>query len=181
MDFCHLHVHTQYSLLDGLCDLKELVSRAKELGQKSLSITDHGTLSGIVEFYKECKRQDIKPVIGREFYICDNCEDKTQNSYFHLVLLAKNNKGLQNLYKLSSLSYKKGFYYKPRIDKKNLKKYSEGLVCLTACIRGIVPCLILQGDYEGAKKELNDYIDIFSKEDTYVEIQNHNIEDEKGV
>lgn len=181
MDFCHLHVHTQYSLLDGLCDLKELVSRAKELGQKSLSITDHGTLSGIVEFYKECKRQDIKPIIGSEFYICDNCEDKTQNSYFHLVLLAKNNKGLQNLYKLSSLSYKKGFYYKPRIDKENLKKYSEGLVCLTACIRGIVPCLILQGDYEGAKKELNDYIDIFSKEDTYVEIQNHNIEDEKRV
>lgn len=181
MDFCHLHVHTQYSLLDGLCDLEELVCKAKNLGQKALAITDHGTLSGIVEFYKECKKQGIKPIIGSEFYICDDCEDRTVNRYFHLVLLAKNNTGLKNLYKLSSLSYTKGFYYKPRTDKENLKKYSEGLICLTACIRGVVPYLLSEGDRDGAKKELLDYIGIFSKEDVYVEIQNHNIEEEKKV
>ncbi len=181
MDFCHLHVHTQYSLLDGLCDLGELICEAKNLGQKALAITDHGTLSGIVEFYKECKKQGIKPVIGSEFYICDDCEDRTVNNYFHLVLIAKNNEGLKNLYKLSSLSYTKGFYYKPRIDKKHLRKYSEGLICLTACIRGSVPYLLLEGDENGAKKELLDYIDIFSKDDTYIEIQNHNIEEEKKV
>lgn len=181
MDFCHLHVHTQYSLLDGLCDLEELVCKAKNLGQKALAITDHGTLSGIIEFYKECKKQDIKPIIGSEFYICDNCEDRTVNNYFHIVLIAKNNIGLKNLYKLSSLSYTKGFYYKPRIDKENLRKYSEGLICLTACIRGIVPYLLLEGDKENAKKELLDYMKIFSKDDVYVEIQNHNIEEEKKV
>ncbi len=181
MDFCHLHVHTQFSLLDGLSNIKELVKKAKEQGFSSLAITDHGVLSGIIEFYKECKKQNIKPVIGSEFYICDDCTDRSINSYNHLVLLAKNNDGLKNLYKLSSASYKKGFYYKPRIDKKLLEKHSEGLICLTACLQGRIPQLLSIDDYNGAKKELQDYIDIFSKEDVYLEVQDHGIEIQKKV
>ncbi len=181
MDFCHLHVHTQYSLLDGLCDIKALVKKAKEQGFSSLAITDHGFLGGIIEFYKECKKENIKPVIGLEFYICDDCEDRSKNSYNHLILLAKNNTGLKNLYKLSSASYTKGFYYKPRIDKDLLKKYSDGLICLTACVQGRVPQLIISGDYEGAKKELSDYIDIFSASNVYVELQDHGIEIQKTI
>ncbi len=181
MDFCHLHVHTQYSLLDGLCDIKELVKKAKEQGFSSLAITDHGVLSGIIEFYKECKKQNIKPIIGSEFYICDDCTDRSNKSYNHLVLIAENNDGLRNLYKLSSASYKEGFYYKPRIDKKLLKKYSDGLICLTACIQGRIPQLLSIDDYNGAKQELIDYIDIFSKENIYLEVQNHGIEIQEKV
>ncbi len=181
MDFCHLHVHTQYSLLDGLSNVKDLVSKAKKLGFSSLAITDHGNLCGIIEFYKECKKQNIKPIIGSEFYICDDCTDRSINKYNHLVLLAKNNKGLKNLYKLSSLSYTKGFYYKPRIDKKLLKEYSEGLICLSACVQGRIPQLIAEDSYDNAKKELLEYLEIFSKEDFYLEVQNHGIKIQEKI
>ena len=184
MDFCHLHNHTEYSLLDGLCDIKGLVSYAKELGQTAIAITDHGTLFGIIDFYKECKAQGIKPIIGCEFYVClKDMADRshTNSSYNHLILLAKNEIGLKNLYKLSTLSYKDGFYYKPRIDKKLLSCHTEGLICLSACIMGEIPQNLLIGNYDGAKNAALSYIEMFGRDDFYIELHNHGLRDEKAV
>ena len=142
MEFCHLHTHTQYSLLDGHCNIKDLVYRAKEFGQNAMAITDHGSLYGIIDFYKACKEIGIKPVLGSEFYLCTDISERVAG-YSHLVLLAKNNDGLKNLYKLSSISFTDGFYSKPRIDKKLLKEYGSDIICLTGCLNGKIPQLIL--------------------------------------
>ncbi|MBR5239613.1 MAG: DNA polymerase III subunit alpha [Clostridia bacterium] len=182
MDFCHLHVHTEYSLLDGLCRIRELVSYAKELGQTALAITDHGALYGALEFYKECKAQGIKPIIGCEFYVAyGDMTDRSAPGYHHLVLLAKNETGLRNLYQLSTESYKKGFYYKPRIDKALLAEHTEGLICLSGCIAGELSQKILADDLKGAKETALFYQKIFAKGDYYIEIHNHNLPDEKKV
>ena len=145
--FTHLHLHTQFSLLDGACRLSELVLRAKELGMTSLAITDHGNMYGAVDFYRECKKQGIKPIIGCEVYVAPRSRydrDKTLDGrYNHLVLLVKNETGYKNLIKLVSRSYTEGFYFKPRIDRDLLEQYSEGLICLSACIAGEIPQLIL--------------------------------------
>ncbi len=183
--FTHLHLHTQFSLLDGACRLSELVLRAKELGMTSLAITDHGNMYGAVDFYRECKKQGIKPIIGCEVYVAPRSRydrDKTLDGrYNHLVLLVKNEKGYKNLIKLVSKAYTEGFYFKPRIDRDLLEKYSDGLICLSACIAGEIPQLILQRDYDGAKRQALWYNNVFGDGNYYLEIQDHGIEQEKTV
>ena len=155
MSFVHLHVHTEYSLLDGACRIDGLMDRVKELGQAAVAITDHGVMYGVVDFYKEAKKQGIKPIIGCEMYIAERSLYEKEFSYdskrYHVILLAKNNEGYQNLVKLVSISHTDGFYVKPRIDKNVLRKYSEGLICLSACIAGEIPQAILNNDISGAK------------------------------
>ena len=156
MAFTHLHVHTEYSLLDGASRIEDLVSHAKELGMSSLAITDHGAMFGVIDFYKECKKQGIKPIIGCEVYtaarkLTDKEADKDKYQG-HLVLLAKDEKGYKNLIKLVSIGYIKGYYYKPRIDKEALRQHSEGIIALSACLAGNVQHALLMGDYEAAKK-----------------------------
>ncbi|MBQ9280157.1 MAG: PHP domain-containing protein, partial [Clostridia bacterium] len=141
-DFVHLHVHTEYSLLDGANRIKELPKRVKELGMSACAITDHGVMYGAVEFYKECKKQGIKPIIGVEAYVAPrsrlNKEPGIDEKPGHLILLAKNNEGYKNLIKLVSLSFTEGYYYKPRIDMEILRKYHEGLICSSACLAGFI-------------------------------------------
>lgn len=181
-DFVHLHVHTEYSLLDGANRIKDLVARVKELGMKAIAITDHGVMYGAVEFYKECKKNGIKPIIGCEAYVAPRTRfDKEPNiddRLGHLILLAKNNIGYKNLIKLVSLSFTEGFYYKPRIDMDILRKYSEGLICSSACLAGFINRALLADDFEGAKKIANEYIDIFGKDDFYIELQHNGIREQ---
>jgi DNA polymerase-3 subunit alpha len=183
--FTHLHVHTQFSLLDGACRLSGLVSRAKELGMTSLAITDHGNMYGAVDFYKECKKQGIKPIIGCEVYVAPRTrfdKDKVfDKEYNHLVLLVKNEIGYKNLIKMVSLAYTQGFYFKPRIDRDLLEKYSDGLVCLSACLAGEIPQLLLSKDYDGAKREALWYNSIFGDGNYFLEVQNHGLPEQKTV
>ena len=177
MEICHLHTHTEYSLLDGHCNIKILIERAVELGQKAMAITDHGSLYGIIDFYKACKENGIKPVLGSEFYLCNDIS-RREAGYSHIVLLAKNNDGLKNLYKLSSISFTDGFYSKPRIDKKLLKAYSDGVICLTGCLNGKIPQYILEENLQGAYNEACELVQIFGRDNVYMELQYHNIKDE---
>ncbi|HQJ05334.1 MAG TPA: PHP domain-containing protein, partial [Spirochaetota bacterium] len=191
-DFVHLHNHTEYSLLDGMIslDTKEkkdhnLFSALKKHNMNAVAITDHGNMFGAVEFYKRCKERDnkIKPIIGSEFYIAPGSRfDKNpQKSNSHIVLLAKSNEGYKNLIKLSSLSYIEGFYYNPRIDKELLEKYSGGLICLSACIAGEIPKLILEGKIDEAEKKALYYRELFGKDSFFLEMQIHGIREEKIV
>lgn len=168
MDFVHLHVHTEYSLLDGAIRINELVKKVKENGMSAVAITDHGNMFGAINFYKECMSNGIKPIIGMEAYVAKRShtdkEAKIDNEPNHLILLAKNNVGYKNLVKLSSISYTEGFYYKPRIDKELLKKYHEGLICLSACIMGEIPRKILNNNYEGAKESAVEFKNIFGED-----------------
>ena len=157
MKFTHLHVHTQYSLLDGSAKIKELVPRAKELGMDALAITDHGAMYGVIEFYKTCKANGIKPIIGCEVYVApgsrfDREVVKGENRYYHLVLLAKNNEGYHNLCKIVTRGYTEGYYYKPRVDMEVLEKYHEGIIALSACLAGEVATDLRQEQYEKAKE-----------------------------
>jgi len=180
-DFVHLHVHSEYSLLDGMSRIKDLPVRAKELGMKAIALTDHGVMYGAVEFYKECKKNDIKPIIGCEVYVARRTRfDKDPNldsGYNHLILLCKNKIGYQNLIKLVSLSFTEGFYYKPRIDKEILEKYSEGLICLSACLAGELPAALKKDEIEKAEEIANWYKGIF-KDDYYIEIQNNGLREQ---
>lgn len=185
MAFTHLHVHTEYSLLDGAARIKNLVASAKEAGMDSLAITDHGVMFGVVDFWRECKKQGIKPIIGCEVYTAartrfdkDPERDKRQG---HLILLAKNNEGYRNLIKIVSRGFTEGFYYKPRIDKELLRTYSEGLICLSACLAGDIQQYLLRGDYEGAKKEALEYLDIFGEGNYYLELQDQGLEEEARI
>lgn len=177
MKFTHLHVHSHYSLLDGLAKLKDLIDKAKELNFDSLALTDHGNLYGAIEFYKLCKKNGIKPIIGVEAYMAPrNINDrvyKVDSKSYHLILLAKNNEGYYNLIKLISIANLEGFYYKPRIDKNLLSKYSKGLICLSGCLNGEIAKALVNNDYDKAKKILFEYLDIFGKEDFYIEVQKH--------
>ena len=180
--FTHLHLHTQYSLLDGFCNIKKLVAKVKELGMDSVAITDHGNMFGVIDLYKECKAQGIKPILGCEVYMAertlyDKDSRKDRNNY-HLVLLAENEEGYHNLMKIVSIAYTDGFYYKPRTDFDLLRKYSKGIIALTGCIAGKVPQRIINDDPEGAEEELKKFIDIFGKDNLFVEIQDHQIPDE---
>ncbi len=183
--FTHLHVHTQFSLLDGACRLGSLVARAKELGMTSLAITDHGNMYGAVDFYRECKKQGIKPVIGCEVYVAPRTrfdKDKVlDKEYNHLILLVKNETGYKNLIKMVSLAFTEGFYFKPRVDRDLLEKYSDGLVCLSACLAGEIPQKLLSRDYEGAKREALWYNDVFGEGNYYLELQDHSIDEQKIV
>ena len=178
--FTHLHVHTEYSLLDGASKIPELVAYAKELGMDSLAITDHGVMYGAVEFYQECTKAGIKPIIGCEVYLAKGSHlDMTEKTRYHLILLAENDIGYHNLMKIVSKGQLEGFYYKPRVDKDILRTYSEGIICLSACIAGEVPRLINSGNMDGARRCVQEYIDIFGKENYFLEIQNHDIPEEK--
>ncbi len=174
MSFVHLHVHSEYSLLDGVPKIKDIVDKAKEYGMPAVALTDHGALFGIVEFYKYAIQNGIKPIIGIELYLAPNTRFEKggglSGSNYHILLLAQNYKGYKNLLKLSSLSYLEGFYYKPRIDFELLEKYSEGLLFLTGCLKSHIPYLILSGKKEEVEKVLKKYIDIFGKDNVYLEL-----------
>lgn len=175
MSFVHLHVHTEYSLLDGLTKIKNLVNTVKEMGMNSIAITDHGVMYGAIEFYKACKKANIKPIIGCEMYLAKNGHlDKTSNNRRnqHLILLVKNQTGYLNLMKMVSIAHIEGYYYKPRIDWEILSKYHEGIICSSACIEGEIAQLVLDNNYEQAKKRAKDFQDLFG-EDYYLEIQRH--------
>lgn len=176
MSFVHLHLHTGYSLLDGMCRIDEAINKAKSYGMPALAITDHGALYGVIKFYTKALEAGIKPIIGVEVYKAKKSRfDKNNNGekgYYHLVLLAKNYQGYKNLLKLVTLANLEGFYYKPRVDFELLEKYNEGLIALSGCLQGEIPNLILNNQYETAEKVLQKYLDIF-KEDFYLEIQRH--------
>ena len=167
-DFVHLHVHSEFSLLDGMCRVKDLPKRAKELGMKAIAITDHGVMYGAVNFYKECINEGIKPIIGCEVYVAPRTrfekESGIDENYSHLILLAKNKIGYQNLIKLVSLSFTDGYYYKPRIDHDILEEYSEGLICLSACLAGEVNKAILKDNMEEAKRVAQWHKNIFGED-----------------
>ncbi len=181
MAFAHLHLHSEYSLLDGACRIKKLISHAKEMGQTAVAITDHGNMYAAIEFYTEALEQGIKPIIGCEVYVAPRTRfDKIHgqdSKPYHLVLLCKNNTGYQNLIKLVSYSYSEGFYSKPRVDIELLAEYHEGLIALSGCLAGEVSRKLSNGEYDSAKKTVLRYREIFG-EDYYIEIQNHNIPEE---
>ena len=179
-EFVHLHLHSEYSLLDGACRIKDIPERISECDQDAVAITDHGNMYGVIEFYKTCKKAGIKPIIGCEVYVSTGSRfDKRTNidSYYHLVLLCKNMVGYKNLIKLVSYGFTEGFYSKPRIDEELLKKYSDGLICLSACLSGKIPRLLAMGDYETAKKTALEYAQIFGEGNYFIEIQDHGTED----
>ena len=180
-EFVHLHVHSEFSLLDGANRIKDLPVRAKELGMDAMAITDHGVMFGAIDFYKACKANGIKPIIGCEVYVAPRTrfdkEAELDGKYNHLILLAKNNEGYKNLSKLVSLSFTEGFYYKPRIDKEILEKYHENLICCSACLAGEVNQAILKNDMEEAKRVANWFKSIFGK-DYYLEIQNNGVKEQ---
>ena len=183
--FTHLHLHTEYSLLDGMSRISELPAYVKELGMDSCAITDHGAMFGVVDFYKSCKKAGIKPIIGCEVYtaartLYDKDPDKDR-SYGHLILLAENQQGYSNLVKIVSKSYVDGFYYKPRVDKELLRQYSEGLICLSGCLAGNVQRMLLARDYAGAKREALELREIFGENDFFLELQNHHLEEDVTV
>ncbi|HOV13142.1 MAG TPA: DNA polymerase III subunit alpha [Spirochaetota bacterium] len=180
-NFVHLHNHTDYSLLDGMIQIKKMVSYAKELGMNAVAMTDHGNMYGAIEFYKECKDKGIKPIVGCELYITNDRFDKTARNTSHLILLAKSEKGYKNLIKLSSYGYTEGFYYNPRIDKKLLEQYHEDLICLSACIAGEIPKFILEGKHEEAEKLALYYQSLFGKDSFFFEMQIHGIKEESVV
>ncbi len=183
MSFTHLHLHTEYSLLDGACRISSLVKRLKELGMDSCAITDHGVLYGAIDFYTAMNDAGIKPIIGCEAYVCRDRTDKSaagrENS--HLILLCENNTGYQNLMRLISEGFLTGYYYKPRIDYNLIRQYHEGLICLSACLSGDLPKMLLNGQDESAHAYIREMQEIFGKENFYVEIMDHNLREEKTV
>ena len=181
-NFVHLHVHSEYSLLDGACRIKDMIKRAKKLNQSAIAITDHGSMYGVMEFYKTAKSEGVKPIIGCEVYVAKRSRfDKVReydSEIYHLVLLCKNNIGYQNLIKMVSKSFIEGFYNKPRIDEDLLRQHSEGLMALSACLAGAIPRALNRNDYEAAKEIALNYQDIFGKNNFYIELQNHGIAEE---
>ena len=183
MSFTHLHLHTEYSLLDGACRIPKLVERIKALGMTSCAITDHGVMYGCIDFYSAMKDAGIKPIIVCEVYVCRDRLDKSaaNREYSHLILLCENNTGYQNLMKLVSEGFLTGYYYRPRIDYNLIRQHSEGLICLSACLSGDLPKLLLQGRYDDAEAYVREMQDIFGEKNFYVEIMDHGIREEKIV
>ena len=180
-DFVHLHLHTEYSLLDGATRIDKVFKNVKEKGMDTVAITDHGNMFGTLYFAEEAKKAGVKCIIGCEMYVCDDYLEKTgKQNYDHLILLCKNKKGYKNLIQLDSIAYVDGFHYKPRIDYKTLAKYSEGLVCLSACLAGRVAKRLTEGDYDGAKQTAL-YLKEVYKDDFYLEIQDHGLADQKRI
>ncbi|MDL1971190.1 MAG: DNA polymerase III subunit alpha [Candidatus Desulfofervidaceae bacterium] len=180
--FVHLHVHTQYSLLDGAIRLPDLMAKVKEFGMPAVAMTDHGNLFGVIEFYEMALANELKPIIGCEVYLsADHKKKAGKEKLAHLVLLAENETGYHNLLKLVSISHLEGFYYKPRLDKALLAQYHEGLIALTACLHGEIPTWLTQGNYEAAKQALESYIDIFGKENLFLELQANGIPEQAVV
>ena len=183
--FVHLHVHTEYSLLDGASRIDNLVKKAKELNMPAIAITDHGSMYGVIDFYKSAKKHGIKPIIGCEVYIAPKSRHEKSavegESSYHLILLAENQQGYQNLIALVSKAYSEGFYYKPRVDKELLRQHNEGLICLSACIAGEIPQYLLKGNKEKAENVVQEYIDIFGKDNFFIEIQDHGLPEQKST
>lgn len=184
-NFVHLHVHTEYSLLDGACRIKPLVATAKSLGMTALAITDHGAMYGVIDFYKECLDAGIKPIIGCEVYCAVNSrfdrEPHKDNLVYHLVLLAKNLEGYQNLLKMVSLAHLEGFYYKPRVDWGLLENHHQGLIALSGCVQGEIPQLLLNNQYRQALELAGRFRDIFGEENFFLELQNHGLREQQYV
>lgn len=184
MSFAHLHLHTEYSLLDGACRIKKLIPRVKELGQTAVAITDHGVMYGVIDFYREANKYGIKPIIGCEVYVANRSRFSKEHMMdwsYHLVLLCENNTGYKNLIKLVSAGFTEGFYKKPRVDKELLRKHHEGLIALSACLAGEIPRNLTQNDYETAKKVALEYRDIFGENNYFIEIQDHGLADQKRI
>lgn len=185
MNFCHLHTHTEYSLLDGASDIKKLVKRVKELGMDSCAITDHGNMYGVIDFYRACKEEGLRPVIGCEVYMAPGSRlskiHGVDNKTSHLILLAKNQIGYKNLIYLVSMGYIEGFYYKPRIDMELFAEHCDGLIILSACLAGEIPKMLLADDYEGAKNAALKYISLVGKENYFIEIQDHGLPEQKQI
>lgn len=186
MSFCHLHTHTEYSLLDGSNKIKDYVARVKELGMDSAAITDHGNMFGVISFYQEAKKQGIRPVIGCEIYVAPNSRFDREMShgddrYYHLILLAENNTGYENLMKIVSIGFTEGYYYRPRVDFETLMAYHEGLICLSACLAGEIPRNLVRGFYEEAKSVALKYEECFGKGNFFLELQNHGIREQEQV
>lgn len=186
MSFTHLHVHTEYSLLDGASKIPELVHQAKELGMDSIAITDHGVMYGVIDFYRAAKKEGIKPIIGCEVYVApgsrfDRELGKNENRYYHLVLLAENDTGYHNLMKIVSRGFTEGYYYKPRVDREVLKEFHEGVIALSACLAGEVATYLRQGFYEEAKKAALEHLEIFGESNYFLELQDHGIPDQQTV
>ena len=180
MSFAHLHVHTEFSLLDGSNKIKEYVSRVKELGMNSAAITDHGVMYGVIDFYREAKKQGINPILGCEVYVAPNSRFDREitggdDRYYHLVLLAENEEGYANLTKIVSKGFVEGYYYKPRVDKELLRKYHKGIIALSACLAGEVARFLTKGLYEEAKKTALEYLEIFGEGNFFLELQDHGI------
>ncbi|MBQ8749934.1 MAG: DNA polymerase III subunit alpha [Clostridia bacterium] len=181
-DFVHLHVHTEYSLLDGACRIKKLVKTVKEMGMKAIAMTDHGNMYGSIALYDECKKQGVKAIYGCEFYVCEDLHNKAgKPKLAHLIILAKNEKGYKNLSKLNSISFVEGFHFKPRIDYKTLKEHAEGLICLSACIAGDIPQAFINGQDSKAEEIAIMLRDMFAPGDFYIEVQDHGILEEREV
>ncbi|MDR2505559.1 MAG: DNA polymerase III subunit alpha [Oscillospiraceae bacterium] len=181
VDFAHLHLHTEYSLLDGALSISKLVRRVRELGMSHCAITDHGAMYGVLDFWQECKANGVHPVIGCEVYVARDMRDKSpaNRENFHLILLCENQTGYVNLVKMVSAGFTEGFYYRPRIDHAMLREHSEGLIALSACISGELPSYIKGGDTDGARTAALRYIDIFGKDNFFIELQDHGIPDER--
>ena len=184
-EFVHLHLHSEYSLLDGACRIDEIPARALECGHDAVAITDHGAMFGAVAFFDACKKAGIKPIIGCEVYVAPgsrfNKVASPGNSPNHLVLLCKNETGYRNLISLVSKGYTEGFYSKPRVDTELLREYSEGLIALSACLAGKIPRLLTTGDFAGAKNAAEELSEIFGKDNFYIELQNHGLEEQKRL
>lgn len=183
--FVHLHNHTEYSLLDGAVRIPDLVATAKKLGMPAVAITDHGNMYGVVDFYKAAKKEGIKPILGCEVYLAPESrfikQGARDDTAYHLVLLAENDIGYKNLMRLVTLGHREGFYYKPRVDKELLRQYHEGLICMSACLGGQIPTLLLQGNKEGAKALALEMADIFGPNNFYLEVQDHGLMEQKTV
>src|SRR5881397_1339421 len=179
-DFVHLHVHSEYSILDGACRIPELVARAAELEMPAVGLTDHGSLAGAVELYRHCEGSGVKPLIGCEVYVCDD-RRRQEKGYSHLTLLAESNEGYGNLIKLASLGYLEGYYYKPRVDWELLERYSTGIVALSGCLSGRVSRALAEGRPKDARSDLDRLAQIFGSDSTYVEIQNAGVDVQQRV
>ena len=186
MAFTHLHVHTEYSLLDGSNKIKEYVARVKELGMNSAAITDHGAMYGVIEFYRAAKEAGINPILGCEVYVAPGSRFDRENvhgedRYYHLVLLAENNTGYSNLMKIVSRGYTEGYYYRPRVDMEVLRQYHEGIIALSACLAGEVQRALVRDQYEEAKKIALRYQECFGEENFFLELQDHGIPEQAKV
>src|SRR5438309_10271269 len=181
--FVHLHCHTDYSLLDGACEISQLMDLAVEQKMPAIAMTDHGNLFGAVEFYNKAKEKGVHPIIGCEVYVAQQGQSvkNDSNRYNHLVLLCENQEGYRNLIQLVSTGYLDGFYYKPRIDKDLLSRHSKGLIALSACLRGDINEAILADRYEEARRRANEYAELFGKANFFLEMQDHGLDSDKTV
>lgn len=186
VEFVHLHNHSEYSLLDGACRIDDMIDWAKEHNARAIGLTDHGNMFGAFEFYQKAKENGVKPIIGCEVYVAPKTrfgrgEKNKQGTSYHLILLAENNTGYKNLMKIVSRAYSEGFYYKPRIDLELLEEHHEGIIATTACIKGRVPELVLEGKRQAAIEHLRKLREIMGEDNLFIEIHNHELEEEKEV